>query len=109
MKTTNLVILLMAIVTFSGCAEKRWMCYVDKNKDSKCFKADCIKLTESGFFDNNCKNERYRIMKVFPLREAFVYRLDPPTDIQKCREYGNNNFLQVELYPPSPISKKTNK
>ena len=79
-------ILLVLIITFCGCAEKRWVCYVDRNSDSKCIKVDCIELTESGFF-KDCKG--YRVMKVYPLKEAIIYRTDPLTDIKKCREHGD--------------------
>ena len=83
----------VALILLAGCAEKRWVCYVDRNADSKCIKGDCIAMKESGLFaemDRTKKKEcSYGIMKIFPLKEAFVHANNPPTDIQKCREYAD--------------------
>ncbi len=76
----------VALILLAGCAEKRWVCYVDRNADSKCIKGDCIEMTERGKL--KC-GKGYRVMKVYPLKEAFVYSVNPPTDIQKCREYAD--------------------
>lgn len=85
-KTITGCILFLLMV--SGCAEKRWVCYVDKNADSKCIKGYCGKMTESGFFKENCK-KGYRVMKIFPTKEAFVYSVNPLTDIQACKKHGD--------------------
>lgn len=83
----SLLLLVFLSVLFLSCAEKRWVCYVDKNADSKCIKGDCIKMDEGG--ELKC-GKGYRVMKIFPLKEAFIYSVNPPTDIKKCREYGDN-------------------
>lgn len=76
----------LALILLAACAEKRWICYVDRNADSRCIKGDCIEMTERG--ELNC-GKGYRVMKIYPLKEAFIYKVSPPTDIQKCREYAD--------------------
>lgn len=82
--------LILSIILF-GCAEKRWVCYVDKNADSNCIKGDCVEMAEKGQL--NCRKGN-RIMKIYPLKEAFIYSVNPPTDIQKCRESGDKGEIK---------------
>jgi len=83
-------LLILSIILF-GCAEKRWVCYVDKNADSNCIKGDCVEMAEKGQL--NCRKGN-RIMKIYPLKEAFIYSVNPPTDIQKCRESGDKGEIK---------------
>ena len=80
------VVAVIGLFLLSACAEKRWVCYVDRDADSKCIKGDCIEMTEKGLL--NC-GKGYRVLKVYPLKKAFIYKVNPPTDIQKCREYAD--------------------
>ena len=67
-------------LALASCATspKEWKCYADVNKDSNCVAVDCSKVGEI------CKTGKYRIIRVFPTAKAYIYSIDPPTDMDKC-------------------------
>jgi hypothetical protein len=72
--------LLIICLALASCAtsQKEWKCYADVNKDSNCVVVDCSKVGEI------CKTGKYRIIRIFPTAKAYVYSVDPPTDMDKC-------------------------
>ena len=78
--------LLVFAILLSGCAEQRWVCYVDKNRDNQCIKGYCEEMSAKG--ELNC-GKGFRVMKNYPLKRAYIYSVEPLTDLDKCREYAD--------------------
>ena len=75
-----MIVLSLALVGCATAEPKVWTCIADIDKNRACKVIPCDKISEV------CKTGNYRIMKIFPLKVAYVYSVNPPTDMDKCRK-----------------------
>ncbi len=76
------LILAILIFVLIGCAptRKEFICIVDVNRDSNCRIIPCSEISEI------CKAGKYRILKNYVTGYAYVYSVDPLTDLNRCKE-----------------------
>jgi hypothetical protein len=57
-----------------------FICIADINRDSNCVKVDC------DYAQKHCKEFGDRVLVNYVTGMTYFYRLDPLTDLNKCRE-----------------------
>jgi hypothetical protein len=94
------IIGIILILVLAGCAELKvaadvvdifvpdpkpperteFICVADINKNSRCEVVPCSEV------NNICKTGKYRVLKNYVTGYAYVYSLDPFTDMDRCRK-----------------------
>ncbi len=70
-------------LVLAGCAPTirlSWICVADVFQDSQCLVIDCDKAEEI------CRGPGYRILKNYVSGVAYIYSVDPLTDLKRCKE-----------------------
>jgi hypothetical protein len=78
-----LLIIALTVLLIVGCAtapKGDWICIADVYKNGSCAVIPCSEIK------NICKTGNYRMTKIYPLREIYIYEVGSSSRADKCFE-----------------------